>query len=223
MENVTPVKVNKYKIEIPKSIVIITFLAVVLNILRIIIWGKMSFFYILWNIILAFIPFIISAYLLSFLKRGKSNKIILITGTVLWLLFLPNAPYIVTDFIHLGTTKSIPKLYDTFLLFSSATVGMILFFESLSHVEQIIQMKLSKIKTSAIVGVIILMVSFGMYLGRFLRFNSWDIFINHTSLFGHIWEIFSQSTAHVEVYAYTILFFVFLFTFYKAWKYSYIK
>lgn len=223
MENVKSGQFNIYKLSIPKSVVFITLLAIFLNILRIVIWGKMSFFYILWNICLAFIPFFISYTILSLIKESRSNKIILIVGIVLWILFIPNAPYIVTDFIHLGTTRSIPILYDTFLLFSSATVGMILFFESLNHVEQIIQMKLSKRKTSTIIGVIILVISFGMYIGRFLRFNSWDIFINHSSLFGHVWKIFSQATTHKEVYLYTILFFLFLFTFYKAWKCSYKK
>ena len=69
-------------------------------------------------------------------------------------------------------------------------------------------------------GVIIFMISFGVYLGRFLRFNSWDIFINHTSLIKNIWEILSQSATHIEVYFYTTLLFSFLFIFYKAWKYS---
>ncbi|MFA5773569.1 MAG: DUF1361 domain-containing protein [Candidatus Paceibacterota bacterium] len=211
---------NIYKINIPKSVITLAILAIVLNLLRIIIWGKMSFVYILWNIFLAFIPFIISSLLLSFLNEGKLKKIIFIFGIILWLIFIPNAPYLITDFIHLGTTRSIPIIYDTLLLFSSASVGLILGFFSLFHIEQIIKMRLSKRKTSIIIGIIILIISFGIYLGRFLRFNSWDVFINHTSLIKNVWKIFSQSKTHIEVYLYTLLFFVFLALSYKAWKYS---
>lgn len=220
MENIKSKQLNFCKIKIPKDIIIITILAVVLNILRIVIWDKMSFLYILWNIFLAFIPFLISFTILSFLKEGKFNKLILIAGFILWILFIPNAPYIVTDLIHLGTSRSVPILYDAILLFSSAYVGLILGFYSLSQMEQIIQMRLSKRKTSVVMGIIILVISFGMYIGRFLRFNSWDVFFNHTSLLKNIWEIFSQSTLHMAVYLYTLLFFSFLYLFYIAWKYS---
>lgn len=214
---------NIYKINIPRSVIILTVLAVTLNILRVIIWGKLSFVYILWNILLSFIPFIISFLLLSFLKEGKLNKIIFIIGFILWMLFIPNAPYIITDFIHLGEIRSVPVIYDIFLIFSSASVGLILGFYSFFHIEQIIKTKFSQKTTSLIMGIIILIISFGIYLGRFLRFNSWDVFINHTSLIKNVWKIFSQSTTHMEVYFYTILFFFFLYLSYSAWKQANIK
>lgn len=214
---------NKYKIIIPRSIIPLTILAVVFNILRVIIWGKFSFIYILWNIFLAFIPFIISSLLLSYSKRDKFNKAIFVLGIFLWLLFIPNAPYIITDFIHLGEIRAVPIIFDTFLLFSSASLGLILGFHSLFHIEQIIKMKYSPKITSAMIGGIIFLISFGIYLGRFLRFNSWDVFINHTSLIKNIWKIFSESSVRVEVCLYTLLFFFFLVLFYKSWKYSNIK
>lgn len=211
---------NIYKINIPKSIIPLLILALTLNILRVVIWDKDSFVFIPWNIFLAFVPFVISSLLLSFSKEGRIKKIVLVAGILLWLLFIPNAFYIITDFIHLGVVRSVPILYDVFLLFSSASIGLILGFSSLFHIEQIIKMKFSGRKTSLIIGVIILIISFGIYLGRFLRFNSWDVFINHTYLIKNVWKIFSQSATHIEVYLYTVLFFFFLSLFYKAWKYS---
>src|SRR3989344_4120522 len=204
---------NIYKINIPKSIIILTILAVVFNILRIIIWGKFSFVFILWNIFLAFTPFIISSILLLLSKENKLGKAVFIIGLFLWLIFIPNAPYIITDFIHLGTTRSIPVIYDILLLFSSASVGLILGFYSLFHIEQIFRNKYSKRKTSILIVIVTILMSFGIYIGRFLRFNSWDIFTNHTSLVNNIWKIISQSAVHLEVYLYTGLFFLFLYTF----------
>ena len=214
---------NFYKIKIPKSIIPLLILAIILNVLRVVIWGKYSFVYIPWNIFLAFVPFFISSLLLFFYKGYMIKKIILIIGILLWMLFIPNAFYIVTDFIHIGVVRGVPVLYDIFLLFSSASIGLVLGFNSLFHIEQIIKIKYSSKVASILMGVIVLMISFGVYLGRFLRFDSWDVFINHTALIKNIWSIFSQSTTHTEVYLYTILFFFFLTLFYKAWKYSNIR
>jgi len=207
-------------INIPKSIIPLLALALILNLLRVIIWGKYSFVFILWNIFLAFIPFIISSLLLFLSKEKILNKTTFIIGGILWVLFIPNAPYIITDFIHIGLVKGVPVIYDIFLLFSSACIGLILGFSSLFHIEQIINMKYSRRVTSFIMAGIIFLISFGVYLGRFLRFNSWDVFINHTSLIKNVWKIFSQSSSHVEVYFFTVLFFFSLFLFYKSWKYS---
>lgn len=214
---------NVFNINIPKSVISLTILAVVLNILRVIIWGKMSLIYILWNILLAFIPFFISFILLSLSKEKKLSKIIFIIGFIIWMLFIPNAPYIVTDFIHLGEIRSVPMIYDVFLIFSSASVGLMLGFHSFFHIEQIIKTKYSPRVTSLIMGLIMIIISFGIYLGRFMRFNSWDVFVNHTSLIKNVWKIFSQSTANIEVYLYTGLFFFFLYLSYSAWKQANIK
>jgi len=209
---------NIYKINIPKSIIPLLIFAVTLNLLRSIIWKVDSFIYILWNIFLAFIPFIISFFILYFQKEKKLNKIIFIIGMILWILFIPNAPYIVTDFIHLGTTKSIPIIYDILLIFSSAVIGLILAMHSFFHIEQIIKMKYSIKVSSFIMAIIILLTSFGVYLGRFLRFNSWDLFVDHVSLVKNVWKIISDASFHIEVYLYTLLFFFFLLAFYKSWK-----
>jgi len=209
-----------FNIHIPRSIINITIFAVAMNVLRIVIWDKYSFIYILWNIFLAFVPFVISFFLLSYVKEKKINKTFLIIGMFLWLLFIPNAPYIVTDFIHLGEIRTVPILFDSFLLFSSAALGLILGFYSLFHIEQIIRMKFSNQKTNIIMSLIILLISFGIYLGRFLRFNSWDVFFNHTSLIKNVWKVFSGSSSNLEVYLYTLLFFFFLSLFYEAWKES---
>ncbi len=212
-----------FNINIPKSVVYLTVFAVVMNILRIVIWDKDSFIYILWNIFLAFIPFIVSSLVLFYYNRKRINNFLFVLGMFVWLIFLPNAPYIITDFIHLGEIRSIPILFDILLIFSSATVGLILGAHSLFHVEQIFDMKFSKRKTSVIIMVIILLVSFGLYLGRFLRFNSWDIFINHTSLIKNVWNIFSYSSSSIEALLYTFMFFFFIVISYYSWKSSKLK
>jgi uncharacterized membrane protein len=205
---------------IPRDILIILILAGVLNILRVIVFGSHSFVWLFWNIFLAMIPFFISTTLLWLDKKEKLNKTIFIIGGIVWLIFIPNAPYLVTDFIHIGVVRSVPVLYDTFLLFGFAWAGLYLGLYSISHIEEIIRKRYSYITCEIIIPIIMLLIGFGVYLGRALRFNSWDVFTNHISLLNHIWKIISQATIHAEVYFYTILISVFLYLFYKSFKYS---
>lgn len=209
---------NKYKLTIPKSILILIILAVVLNVFRVFLFDKFSFIYLLWNIFLAFIPFAISSILLYFASNHKLKKSLFFIGGIFWLLFIPNSPYIVTDLIHIGEIHAVPALYDSFLLFSSAWVGLLLGMYSIYHIEQILKMKYSQKITSTIIVIIMLFISFGIYLGRFLRFNSWDIFERPLSFINGVGEVFSHSSNYIEAILYTALFLFFIIMSYNSWR-----
>ncbi|MFA6999629.1 MAG: DUF1361 domain-containing protein [Candidatus Paceibacterota bacterium] len=206
------------EIKIPKSIIYLFSLALVLNILRVFLFGNTAFLYILWNILLAFIPFFISSILL--LRTNKENiiKPFFIIGFILWFIFLPNAPYVVTDFIHLGRIHSVPVMYDIFLLFASAWVSLLMGLHSLLHMEKILLLKFRSKIVDIIILITILFTSFGLYLGRYLRFNSWDLFTSHTSLVSTVWDIFTRGNDYINVYSYTILFFFFIYISYISFK-----
>lgn len=211
-------KMNKNKIIIPKSILLLIILAVVLNILRVVLFDKFSLIYILWNIFLASIPFLISSILLWFANNDKLKKSLFIVGGILWLLFIPNAPYIVTDLIHIGEIRAVPALYDSFLLFSSAWVGLLLGLYSIHHIEQILRRKYSQKVAYITLSVIMLFISFGVYVGRFLRFNSWDIFENPLSFINGVGEVFSNRSNSIEALLYTGLFLFFIVMSYNSWR-----
>lgn len=209
---------NIFKINIPKSIIFLTIFSIVLNILRVVIWHKYSFIYILWNIVLAFIPLTISFFLLVFSQKSTNKKIIFIIGGFLWLVFIPNAIYITTDFVHLGVVRAVPIIYDVALLFTSALLGLIFGLISISHIEHIIKIKYSKNITNTLMNLIIFIISFGVYLGRFLRFNSWDIFAKPVVFLNGLKEIFTNINNFIEALCYTILFFFFILILYYCWK-----
>jgi uncharacterized membrane protein len=211
------------EIKIPKQIVYIYLFAIALNILRVILFGSVAFIYILWNILLATIPFVISSILLRYTKKENIIKPFFIMGFILWLLFLPNAPYVITDFIHLGRIHSVPVMFDIFVLFSSAWVSLLMGLYSLFHMEKILLLKFSNKITSIFISIIILFTSFGIYLGRFLRFNSWDVFTSHRFLLSSVWKMFSNSNNYINVYGYTFLFFIFIYISYLSFKNSDIK
>lgn len=207
-----------YKIKIPKSILSLLVLALVLNIVRIFLFGSTSSLYMFWNIFLAFIPLFISSVLIARTNKDNLIKPFFIVGFIFWLLFLPNAPYVVTDLIHTGRIRAVPVMYDAFFLFSSALVSLLMGMYSLLHMEKIFLLKFSKKITNVIIAVIILVTSFGIYLGRFLRFNSWDFFTSHDFLISKIWQIFSDPIINLNAYTYTILFFFFIYASFISFK-----
>ncbi|MFA6251317.1 MAG: DUF1361 domain-containing protein [Candidatus Paceibacterota bacterium] len=214
---------DKYKFTIPKSIVILIILVTVLSILRIVLFNKFSQVYLFWNIFLAIIPFCISSILLWWARNHKLKKYLFFIGGILWLLFIPNAPYIITDLIHIGEVRAVPALYDSFLIFNSAWVGLLFGLHSIYHMEQILREKYSARVTFAILTITMLFISFGIYLGRFLRFNSWDIFEKPLSFINGIGEIFSNKTDSIEAFLYTGLFLFFIIMSYNSWRATQIK
>jgi uncharacterized membrane protein len=206
------------EIKIPKQITSLLILAVVLNILRVLFFGSTAFLYILWNIFLAFIPFIISSILVLHTNKSNISKIFFVAGFILWFLFLPNAPYVITDFIHLGRIHSVPVMFDIFVLFASAWVSLLMGLYSLVNIEKIFLLRFTKKITNIIMVFIILFASFGMYLGRYLRFNSWDFFVSHNFLITSIVKIMKEPNSNENMYAYTALFFVFIYISFISFK-----
>lgn len=204
--------------KIPKSITILLILAIFLNIARILLFKTNSSLYMFWNIFLAFIPFFISYILLLRTDRGNIIKPFFIIGFILWILFLPNAPYVMTDFIHLGRTRFAPEMFDIFFFFSSALVSLLVGLYSIYHMEKILLLKFSKRAVNIAIPIIILFTSFGMYLGRFLRFNSWDFFVSHKFLLTSIWKVFVQPVSVTNVHSYILLFFLFIYVSYLAFR-----
>jgi len=207
------------KKNIPKQILILLALAVILNIARVILFDSTYFLFILWNIFLAILPFVVSSALTWYSSTKNLTKPIFIIGSILWLLLLPNAPYIVTDLIHIGPRHGVPIFFDTFLLFSSAWAGLILWMYSLSHMEEIIKVRYSKRFVSFGIPIIIFLTSVGMYIGRYLRFNSWDVFTD-SSFFQDTFKILSHQVHLTEAVTFISYCFLFLYMAYRAWKAS---
>jgi len=209
---------NIYKIKIPKQILILLIFAIVLNIIRIFIFQNTTFVYMFWNIFLASIPFLISSILIICVNKSNIFKPLFILGFILWIIFLPNAFYVITDFIHLGRIHGVPVMYDIFVLSSSSFVSLLMGIYSIIYIEKILLLKFTKKITDIIIIFVILFSSIGIYLGRFLRYNSWDFFISHQSLLSSIWGIFTKVNDDISVYYYIILFFSYIYISYIVFR-----
>jgi len=131
--------------------------------------------FLVWNLVLAWVPFVLALAAYASARRGRS----LATGTlgVLWLLFFPNAPYLLTDFIHLHESSATPLWYDALMLAAFAWTGLLLGFASLYLMQMIWQRAVGTAVSWLGVVAVLAVGSFGIYLGRFLRFNSWDALV----------------------------------------------
>lgn len=135
------------------------------------------YFFLVWNLFLGAVPYLILAFAkekIQLLENVKTRVIVFFS----WLLFLPNSFYILTDFVHLK--KGNPELFwfDLILLFSFSSLGFLFGLLSVREFKNCFSLFYSNKLVSISIPIICLLSGFGIYLGRFLRFNSWNILTN---------------------------------------------
>ena len=211
---------NKFRINIPKQVLFLIVLVFALVLGYTVLADSTFFLYLIWNIFLAFLPFLVSALLLWYVNNKNIKISLLVVSLIFWLILFPNAPYIVTDLIHLNVNPQVPLWFDILLIFSSAYIGLYLGIHSLDHIEQIFLKYFNKNKTNILIIISIFLSSFGIYLGRFPRWNSWDLFIQPKSILLDAWNVLNDPFNNKDAYITTIAFFVFILVSYYIWKYS---
>jgi uncharacterized membrane protein len=137
-------------------------------------YGAYDFRFLIWNLILAWIPLLLALLVYDRYRRGRS-VLVLAPALVLWLLFLPNAPYIVTDFVHLSASSPAPLWLDGVEVSAFAWTGMLLGFVSLYLVHAVARHRLGAVPSWIGVLGVLGLVGVGVYLGRVKRWNSWDL------------------------------------------------
>jgi uncharacterized membrane protein len=139
--------------------------------------GTIDFAFLIWNLFLAWIPFITAYFSYTATLSKKQICIGVPLAAFVWLIFFPNAPYILTDFQHLaGGLRNVPIWYDVMLLIWFAFTGLMLGMVSLFLMQEVIRREFGRWVGWSFVVLVSLLTSAGVYVGRFLRWNSWDIF-----------------------------------------------
>jgi uncharacterized membrane protein len=139
--------------------------------LRVLATGSASLAFLPWNLTLAFVPYALS---LAALRLAPRRWPLLPLGLAS-LLFLPNAFYVATDLIHLRPRAPVPAWYDVGLLALCAGTGWLLGLLAMRIWKRLLAPHLSGRALWAGTGVVALLSGYGIYLGRFLRWNSWDL------------------------------------------------
>jgi uncharacterized membrane protein len=146
--------------------------------------GSAHFGGLIWNLFLAWIPFLLAVAVYDGWRRRRAGGSLVALGA-LWLLFFPNAPYIVTDFVHLDHTADAPYWYDAVTVSAFAWTGVLLGFASLFLMQTVVRQWRGVVSGWIFAGVALALGSLGIYLGRFLRLNSWDA-VEHPSVLPRI-------------------------------------
>jgi len=156
-----------------------------------------------WNLFLAFLPWLLTS--LAVIRRVKSRLAILIMAV--WLLFFPNCLYILTDLIYLRQIEKAPLWLDLIILLSFAWAGLCYGFISLMDIEYFLKEKFhARAKTVAFLSIcMIYLAAFGIYIGRFWRWNSWDLIGNPAELTHDISDLFTDRGNNYRILGFTIL------------------
>ena len=191
-----------------------------LSVFRYIYSDTKTFLFLNWNLFLAFIPWLLSTLL--FIKpKIQQSKIWISLVLLIWLLFFPNAPYILTDLFHLRLKLSMPIWFDLVLILLFAWTGLLFGFLSLWDIEQILQKSMKKSTVTIISTLLLFLGSFGIYVGRYLRWNSWDIITEPFRLAYDIGDRLINPFQHPKTWGMTILLGTFLNILY--WSFHLIK
>ncbi|WP_428667856.1 DUF1361 domain-containing protein [Runella sp.] len=149
---------------------------------RIAITGSFEHAGLFWNLFLAWLPLGCAYITRQSWRRNLLNHYGLLAGAGLWLLLFPNAPYLITDLIHLKEVPDYLLWYDSLMSFSFALAGLLTGFYSVLIIHRLIEQITNRSFAWVIMACCLILSSYGVYLGRFGRWNSWDVLTNPFSL-----------------------------------------
>lgn len=174
--------------------------------------------FLVWNLMLAAIPVGLAAGLRQ-LAITRVPMTALVPVFVLWLLFLPNAPYLVTDLVHLGD-QAVPLPVDALMLSTAAIAGVLAGLLSLALVESAVRVRIGPRAAMASVAVAIPLASLGVYFGRVLRWNSWDALAEPWTVLGTTLDGLRDPFVHLEALAFVGAFALLLGLSYAVYRHA---
>jgi uncharacterized membrane protein len=170
---------------------------------RIAMSDRTSFYFLSWNLALATAPLIFALVALGIGRLGWRHMALI--ALVPWLLFLPNAPYILTDLIHLKHRPPVPLWYDLTMLLAFALTGLMMGYLSMACAERVLLGVMKRRWVMFAHCVVLFLCGFGIYLGRFLRWNSWELVTRPKSLLRVIGDRILDPSEHPTTWMTTFL------------------
>jgi uncharacterized membrane protein len=167
-----------------------------------------DFAYLSWNLFLAWIPLGLMLWLEKVLRRKLWSSWQALVITIAFVTFLPNTFYLTTDVIHLQEVPRVDLVFDVVVFMSfimnAFIIGLISVY--MFHVE--LRKRLSVAKSWSLLATLLLLISFAIYIGRDLRWNTWDIILNPASILFEVSDRLLAPAQHPELFSTTLGFFV---------------
>lgn len=186
-----------------KVIIIMTLVNILILIIRDIVLENKMYDFLLWNLFLGFLPLLVAFLIDRF--YANINKYLLYFCCFIWLLFYPNSPYMISDLIHVDIDRQF-ILYDTLIIFSFAMLSLFYGFISLKLMYQVFKKISSNRLANFAIVASLLLSSLGFYMGRILRFNSWDALTHPLKVLREVWEHLFPIGNNLETYIVILLF-----------------
>jgi uncharacterized membrane protein len=184
---------SRRRLAVVASLALLTAFAVVMIVARSVYTGESTYANLVWNLTLAWVPLVLALLVYDAARRGAARWLIW-AGALAWLLFFPNAPYLMTDFQLLRDWTAAPVWYDVVLLSTAAWTGLTLGFASLYLMHVVARRVVSPLVVWLGIAGVLALTSFGIYLGRYERWNSWDV----VSQPGPLLSSIADSVAHPD-------------------------
>ena len=165
------------------ALVFASLTSVALVVARICWTGHLFYAFLIWNLFLAWLPMMFSLLACENYRTGTKRTWRFWSLAGAWLLFFPNAPYILTDLIHLNTRRFPHFWVDLTPILLCALTGLVLGFVSLFLMQSVVRQMYGRIVGWVFIAGVAALSGFGVYVGRFLRFNSWDILLKPRQLY----------------------------------------
>lgn len=198
------------------SLVLVSALACGMLVARVGWSGRRTFLFLGWNLVLAWVPYTVSL-VHARLARGPQRRWgLLAAATAIWLAFFPNAPYLVTDLVHLKPRPPVPHWYDVGMLATFAWAGIFLAVYSLRNVHRAVERHVGSVAGWLFVGTTAGLAGLGAYMGRFLRWNSWDLAYRPHQLAPEFARRAIQPLEHPRLYGFSLVVGALLFACYVA-------
>ncbi|MBS1566565.1 MAG: DUF1361 domain-containing protein [Bacteroidetes bacterium] len=155
---------------------------------RIVYTGHFNFAFLVWNLFLATVPYFISYWMWE-MRAWKLRLWWFLPALGAWLVFIPNSFYVLTDLFHLHDSFQVPRWFDLLLLLSFAWNSLLMGILSLRQMEKMVAFRWPGWRGHLFIYPVMVLNAFGVYIGRFLRFNSWDVISDPFSLLADIGNI----------------------------------
>lgn len=179
-----------------------------------------EFWYLIWNLFLAWIGLLIALWLEQVLHRSAWSSWYAMFVTLLWAISIPNTFYLITDYIHIFDVTRVDHVFDVVMFSSFIFNGVILGYLSVYVIHRQLLKRLTARASSLLVGLVLLLCSFGIYIGRELRWNTWDVITNPWSVLFDVSDRILNPSQHPQVFSITFSFFVLLSTTYAIFWYA---
>jgi uncharacterized membrane protein len=163
------------------------------------------------NLLLAWIPAVFALIAYNAYRKGSCfGAVIALICAFVWLLFFPNAPYLITDIVHLRPrVEEMPYWFDQILYMAFAFTGCYLGMVSLILMQGLVRRSLGTIVSWIFALGALLAGGFGIYIGRFLRFNSWELLTNPIPLIKEIFDWFRHPRSNSDAFIFALTFSLF--------------